>query len=84
MYFFLLLGIMRFVIRKMGQEDFYGDGKFSTSQLIVFFKHQLKVKIRAKRRRLSSAKFSERWVNVLRLVHFRRANLEWHLEVSYG
>lgn len=48
-------------------------------QLILFLKQQLKLKIRAERRRLSSLKFGE---SVSRLLRLRGANLEWHLEVT--
>lgn len=80
--FLCLLGIMRVVIWMTRQKEFYGGEKFSSSQLVLFFKHQLKIKIRAERKRLSSSKFGERWLNVSRLVHLRGANLEWHLEVT--
>ena len=55
------------------------DESFSSQTLVAFFKHQIKVKIRSERKRLSSLEFGERWVTVARLCRVVGANLIFHL-----
>ena len=76
---FCLLGVMRVVIWTTRQKGFYGDESFTSGQLVGYLKHQLKVKIRAERERLTPSKFNERWVRVARLCRIKGAEIEWHL-----
>lgn len=77
-----LLGIMRMVVWTTRQKEFHAGEKFSSLQLVSFFRHQLKVKIRAERARLSSWNFGKRWVKISRLVRVRGADLEWLLDAT--
>ena len=44
------------------KKELFEDESFSSQTLVAFFKHQIKVKIRSERKRLSSLGFGERWV----------------------
>ena len=55
---------------------------FFFSDLGVFFKHQIKVKIRSERKRLSSLEFGKRWVTVARLCHVLAASLIFSLDIA--
>lgn len=61
------------VLWRMRQKDFHSAG-FS-SKLSVFFKHQLKVKNKMEKVRLSSSEFCERWLRVLHLMREREGGL---------
>ena len=77
-----LLGIMRVVIWTTRQKGFHEGESFTPLQLIAYFRHQLKVKIRVERRRLSSSEFNECWVRIAQLCRVKGAKLEWHLDIS--
>ena len=62
--FLCLLGVMHVVIWTTRKKELYEDESFSSQTLVAFFKHQIKVKIRSERKRLSSLEFGERWVTV--------------------
>ena len=66
---------MRVVIWTTRKKELCEDESFSSQTLVAFFKHQIKVKIRSERRRLSSLEFGERWVTVARLCRVVGANL---------
>ena len=57
------------------------DESFPSQTLVAFFKHQIKVKIRSERKRLSSLEFGERWVTVARLCRVVGANLIFTLDI---
>ncbi|CAE1276092.1 unnamed protein product [Acanthosepion pharaonis] len=80
--FICLLWVMRVVIWTTRQKEFHGREKFSSSQLILFFKHQLKVKIRTERKRLHPLEFGEIWVSLARLCRVKGADLEWHFDAG--
>ncbi|CAE1168983.1 unnamed protein product [Acanthosepion pharaonis] len=80
--FCCLLGVMRVVMWTTRQKEFYDGEQFTSSQLILYFKHQLKVKIRTERRRLPSSEFGKRWVNLARLCRVKVADLEWHFHAG--
>lgn len=52
------VGIMRVVIWTMRQKEFHAAEKFNSSQLIWFFKDQLKVKIRMEKKQLTASELS--------------------------
>ena len=78
--FLCLLGIMRVVIWTTRQKEVYEGQKFSSSLLICYFKHQLKVKIRTERKLFHSSDFGKRWVTVSRLCRVKGADLEFHFD----
>lgn len=49
-----LLAIMRMVLWTMKMKDVYVELSLSSHHMVAFIKHQLKVKIRVERKRLSS------------------------------
>jgi len=75
-----LLGVVRVVIWTTRKEEHYGGESFSSQALVAFYKHQIKVKIRSERKRLSSLVFNERWVKLSRLCRVKGADLEFMLE----
>ena len=80
--FLCLLGIMHVVIWTTRQQELR-DGKYFSSQTLVsFYKHQMKVKIRSERRRLSSLEFGKRWVTVARLCRMVGAGIIFSLDIT--
>ena len=79
--FLCLLGVMRVVIWTTRMKELCEDESFSSQTLVAFFKHQIKVKIRSERKRLSSLEFGERWVTVARLCRVVGANLIFTLDI---
>ena len=73
--FLCLLGIMRVVIWTTRQKGRYGGESFSSQTLVAFYEHQIKVKIKSERKRLSSMEFGEKWVKDSQLVRVKGANL---------
>ena len=80
--FLCLLGIMRVVIWTTRKKELYEDESFSSQTLMGFFKHQIKVKIRSDRKRLSSLEFSKRWATVARLCRVVGASLIFNLDIA--
>ena len=80
--FLCLLGIMHVVIWTTRKEELYEDESFSSRTLVSFFKHQIKVKIRSERKRLSSLEFGKRWVTVARLCRVVGASLIFNLDIT--
>lgn len=72
--FFCLLGVLKFVIYTTRQKEFCGDEKI-TSQLILFVKHQLKVKIRTERWPIAPSEFGKKWKSLARLCRVGGADL---------
>lgn len=66
-----LLSIMRVIVWTTRSKRFYGG-----EELICFFKHQPKVKIRVERAWFPSSISNERCVRFLQLVRVRGADLE--------
>ena len=54
----------------------YDDANFSHRDLVLYFRHQLRVKIRCDRKRLNRITFSKRWVNAASLVAIKGAMFE--------
>ena len=79
--FLCLLGVMRVVIWTTRKKELCEDESFPSQTLVAFFKHQIKVKIRSERKRLSSLEFGERWVTVARLCRVVGANLIFSLDI---
>ena len=73
--FLVILAIARMVIWQTRNKGLYEGANFSY-HLILFFRHQLRVKIRCDRRRLDRITFSKRWVYAASLVVCKWATLE--------
>ena len=80
--FLCLLGIMRIMIWTTRKKELYEDESFSSQILVSFFKHQIKVKIRSERKRLSSLEFGKRWVTVARLCRVVGTSLTFNLDIT--
>ena len=74
--FFAILAVARMVIRTTRNKGLYDDANFSHRDLVLYFRHQLRVKIRCDRKRLDRITFSKRWVNAASLVVRKGAMLE--------
>ena len=68
-----ILAVTRMVIWTKG---LYDDANFSHHDLIFFFRHQLRVKIRCDRKRLNCITFDKRWVYAVSLVVRKGETLE--------
>ena len=79
--FLCLLCVMHVVIWTTRKKELCEDESFSSQTLVAFFKHQIKVKIRSERKRLSSLEFGERWVTVARLCRVVGASLIFILDI---
>ena len=66
--FLAILAVVRMVIWTTRNKGLYDDAKFSNRDLVLYFRHQLRVKIRCDRKRLDRITFDKRWVNVASLV----------------
>ena len=55
---------------------------FSSQIVISFIKHQLKVKIRIKRKTWTLVDFCKSWVNAVCLCWIKRADLEFYMDSS--
>ena len=76
MVFLVILAVARMVIWQTRNKGLYAGANFSYFDLILFFRHQLSVKIRCDRRRLYRIIFSKRWVYAASLVVCKGATLE--------
>ena len=74
--FLAILAVARMVIRTTRNKGLYDDANFSHRDLVSYFWHQLRVKIRCDRKRLDRITFSKRWVNAASLVVRKGAMLE--------
>ena len=74
--FLAILAVARMVIWSTRNKGLYDDANFSHRDLILYFRHQLRVKIRCDRKRLDRITFSKRWVNAASLVVRKGATLE--------
>ena len=76
MVFLAILAVARMVIWTTRNKGLYDDVNFSHRDLVLYFRHQLRVKIRCDRKRLDRITFDKRWVNAASLVVRKRATLE--------
>ena len=76
MVFHAILAVDRMVIWMTQNKGLYDDANFSHCDLILYSRHQLRVKIRCDRKRLDRITFSKRWVNAASLVVRKGAMLE--------
>ena len=66
--FFAILDVARIGIWTTWKKGLYDDTNFSHRDLVLYFRHQLRVKIRRDRKRLDRITFNKRWVNAAILV----------------
>ena len=76
MVFLAILAVARMVIWTTRNKGLYDDANFSHRDLVLYFRHQLRVKIRCNRKRLDRITFSKRLVNAASLVVRMGAMLE--------
>ena len=74
--FLAILAVARMVIWITRKKGLYDDASFSHRDLVLYFRHQLRVKIRCDRKRLDRITFNQRWVNAASLVVRKGATLE--------
>ena len=74
--FLVILAVARMVIWQTRNRGLYEGANLSNRDLILFFRHRLRVKIRCNRRRLDRITFSKRWVHAASLVVCKGATLE--------
>ena len=79
--FLCLLGVLRVGIWTTQLSEFREGESFSSRTLVSFYKHQIKVKIRSERKRLSSQGFGERWVTVACMFRVIGASLIFTLDI---
>ena len=63
-----ILAVARMVIWTMRKKGLHDDASFSHCNQVLYFRHQLRVKIRCDRKRLDRITFDKRWVNAASLV----------------
>ena len=73
--FLAILTVARMVIWTTRKKGLYDDANFSHRDLILFFRHQLRVKIRCDRKHLDRITFNKRWVNASSLVVRKGGNV---------
>ena len=76
MVFLAILAVARMVIWTTRNKGLYDDANFSHRDLVLYFRHQLRVKIRCDRKWLDRIKFSKSWVNAASLEGRKGAMLE--------
>ena len=74
--FLAILAVARMVIWMTRNKGLYDDANLSHRDLVLYFRHQLRVKIRCDRKRLDRITFSKRWVHAASLVVRKGATLE--------
>ena len=74
--FLAILAVARMLIWTTRKKGLYDDANFSLRDLVLYFKHQLGVKIRCDSKRLDRITFDKRWVNAARQVVRKGATLE--------
>ena len=79
--FLCLLGVMRVVIWTTWKKGFYGGEFFTSRALVAFFRHQIEVKLKCERERLSSIEFGERWVKASQMCLVKGTTLNLLLDV---
>ena len=76
MVFLAILAVARMVICTTRNKGLYDDANFFHRDLVLYFRHQLWVKIRSDRKRLDRITFSKSWVKAASLVVRKGAMLE--------
>ena len=66
--FLAILPVARMVIWTTRNKGLYDDANFSHRDLVLYLRHQLRIKIRCDRKRLDRIRFSKRWVTAVSLV----------------
>ena len=74
--FLSILAVARMEIWSTRKKGLYDHVNFSHRDLVLCFRHQLRVKIRCDRKRLDRITFNKRWVNAASLVVRKGATLE--------
>ena len=74
--FLAILAVARMVIWMTRNKGLYDDARFSHRDLVLYFRHQVRVKIRCDRKRLDRITFNKRWVHATNLVVRKGAMLE--------
>ena len=74
--FLVILAVARRVVWMTQKKGFYDGANFSHRDLILFFRHQLRVKIRCDRKHLDRITLDGRWVHAVSLVMQKGATLE--------
>ena len=74
--FLAILAVARLLIWSMRNKGLYDDANFFHRDLVLYFWHLLRVKIRFDRKRLDRITFSKSWVNAASLVVRKGAMLE--------
>ena len=72
--FLVILAVARMVIWTTRKKGLYDDANFSHRDLVLYFRHQLRVKIRCDRKCLDRITFDKRWMNAASLV-VRKGNV---------
>ena len=79
MMFVLLLALTRKVIWSTRLDVFFEGKVFSSNQLIIYLRHQIKVKINCDWKRLSHREFYVRWTNDCRMLEWMRG--KWKIDL---
>ena len=74
--FLTILAVARMVIWTTRKKGLYDNANFSHQDLVLYFRHQLRIKIRCNRKRLDRITFNKMWVNAASLVVRKWAMLE--------
>ena len=74
--FFAILAVARMMIWQTRNKGLYEGANLSHRDLNLFFRHQLRVKIRCDRKHLDRITFSKRWVHAASLVVCKGVTLE--------
>ena len=74
--FLAILAVARMVTWTMQKKGLYDNANFSHRDLILFFRHQHKPKIKCNRKRLDRITFNRRWVHAASQVLRKGATLE--------
>ena len=74
--FLPILAVAKMVIWETQNKGLYDGANFSHRDLILFFRHRLRVKIRCDRKRLDRITFDQRWVYAASLVVQKGATSE--------
>ena len=74
--FLLILAVARMMIWTTRKKRLYDDASFSHCDLVLFFRHQLRIKIRCDRKHLDCITFDKRWMNAESLVVRKEVTLE--------
>ena len=74
--FLMISAAAEMVIWTTQKRGLYDDANFSRRDLVLYFRHQFRVKIRCDRKRLDHITLDKRWVNSASLIVRKGAMLE--------